>query len=73
MKKLTAVAWLQKELSQINNLDFSYWFLEAMKIEQEQIEDAFVNGKQDLSNELTKKKFYENSTDYFHKKHGHWL
>jgi hypothetical protein len=73
MKKQTAVAWLQKELSQISNLDFSYWLSEARKMEQEQIEDAFIDGKQDLSDERTKKKFYENSTHYFHKKYVHWL
>ena len=67
---VTAVQWLKTVIEFMGDLNIEEALEEALTMEREQIEEAFMSGKLDWNNHIEKNQESEDSSVYYDKNYG---
>lgn len=67
---VTAVQWLKTVIDFMGDLNIEEALEEALTMEREQIEEAFMSGKLDWNNHIENNQESEDSSVYYNKNYG---
>lgn len=67
---VTAVQWLKTTIELMGDLNIEEALEEALTMEREQIEEAYMAGKWDWNNHIEQNKESEDSSVYYNKNYG---